>query len=112
MLRITTTPPEGKKFSSASETDLPETTHAPAPAVNEPAVPPPAVVADSNNSTWKPNFLSNLVSRTSAEGNKQTTTETVAAEATPSSVPTSASAPPPVRTSADHFSVNEEGQRQ
>jgi hypothetical protein len=40
MLRITTTPPETKKLTSASDTEL-ETAH----GINEPAVPPAAVIA-------------------------------------------------------------------
>ncbi|KAG8768073.1 hypothetical protein FRC20_000474, partial [Serendipita sp. 405] len=119
MLRITTTPPEAKKLSSASDAEL-AVTPATVPAPNEVAPPPPAVIAGepnavianaatnttaTNTGSWsKPGFLRGLslsakskeseivaAARTSGE----TSSATAAASAEPVATTTAASTATP-----------------
>ena len=64
MLRITTTPPEAKKLTSASEADLAESETKPAAVdapVTLPTVPPPAATTTTAASGWnRPGFMKGL----------------------------------------------------
>jgi hypothetical protein len=108
MLRITTTPPEAKKLTSDSENNLPAQASA-APVINEPAVPPAAVVVGDNNAnasnSWKPSFLKGL-------GKNQGPTDEVAAGNTTTATEGTSTAEPvpipaPVTTSANHLGASE-----
>jgi hypothetical protein len=61
MLRITTTPPEAKKLTSASEADLAESKPAVDAPVTLPTVPPPAATTTTAASGWnRPGFMKGL----------------------------------------------------
>jgi hypothetical protein len=97
MLRITTTPPEAKKLTSDSESNLPAPVPA-VPVINEPTVPPAAVVVGNSanaGSSWKPPFLKGLGK------NQGPTEEAVAAGDTAESVPA------PAATSVDHLGASQ-----
>jgi hypothetical protein len=108
MLRITTTPPEAKKLTSDSESNLPAPASA-TPAINEPAVPPLAVVVDNNNanagSSWKPSFLKGLGKNQGPTEEVAVGNTTTAAEGT-STVETDP-APALATTSADHLGASQ-----
>ncbi|KAG8751931.1 hypothetical protein FRC14_007501, partial [Serendipita sp. 396] len=123
MLRITTTPPEAKKLSSASDAEL-AVTPAAVPAPNEVSPPPPAVIAGepnavianaptnttaTNTGSWsKPGFLRGLslsaksnesetaaAARTSGETSSAAAAAAAAASAEPAATTTAASTATP-----------------
>lgn len=108
MLRITTTPPEAKKLTSDSESNLPAPVSA-APVINEPAVPPATAVIGNNNAnagnSWKPSFLKGLGK------NQGPTEEAVAGNTTTATEGTSTEEripiPAPAATSDDHSGADQ-----
>jgi len=102
MLRITTIPPEAKKLTSDSESNLPAPVPA-VPAINEPAVPPAAIVvgnsANAGNS-WKPSFLKGV-------GKNQGPTEEAATGDATEDTSIAEPVPAPAATSADHLGASQ-----